>query len=80
MSSPPQPTWLPGSWLNTTSPSSLISLSRLMASFPWESAGAYRRVSRQLLAKMNAFLAAETKNGDIAQLQKKWLTPQNSLK
>jgi ABC-type amino acid transport substrate-binding protein len=33
-----------------------------------------------LLAKMNAFLAAETKNGDIAKLQKEWLTPANSLK
>lgn len=34
----------------------------------------------QLLAKMNSFLKAETKNGDIARLQKKWLTAQNSLK
>jgi ABC-type amino acid transport substrate-binding protein len=34
----------------------------------------------QLLAKMNSFLKAETKNGDIAKLQKKWLTAQNSLK
>ena len=34
----------------------------------------------QLLAKINAFLKAETKNGDIAKLQKQWLTPANSLK
>ena len=34
----------------------------------------------QLLAKMNAFLAAETKSGDITKLQREWLTPANSLK
>jgi ABC-type amino acid transport substrate-binding protein len=34
----------------------------------------------QLLAKLNSFLKAETKNGDIAKLEKKWLTPANSLK
>ena len=34
----------------------------------------------QLLAKLNSFLRAETKNGDMAKLQKQWLTPQNSLK
>jgi ABC-type amino acid transport substrate-binding protein len=34
----------------------------------------------RLLAKINAFLAQETKNGDIARLQKQWLTPANSLK
>jgi ABC-type amino acid transport substrate-binding protein len=34
----------------------------------------------QLLAKMNAFLALETKNGTIAKLQKTWLTAANSLK
>lgn len=34
----------------------------------------------RLLAKMNAFLAQETKNGDIAKLRKQWLTPANSLK
>jgi polar amino acid transport system substrate-binding protein len=34
----------------------------------------------RLLAKMNAFLAKETKSGDIARLQKQWLTPANSLK
>jgi len=34
----------------------------------------------QLLAAMNAFLAKETKNGDIARLKKDWLTPANSLK
>lgn len=33
-----------------------------------------------LLAKMNAFLAAETQSGEIAQLQKTWLTPANTLK
>lgn len=35
---------------------------------------------QRLLAKMNAFLAKETKSGDIARLQKQWLTPANSLK
>lgn len=34
----------------------------------------------QLLAAMNAFLAQETKNGDIAKLKKAWLTPANALK
>jgi cystine transport system substrate-binding protein len=34
----------------------------------------------QLLAKLNAFLNTEIKNGDMAKLQKQWLTPQNSLK
>jgi ABC-type amino acid transport substrate-binding protein len=34
----------------------------------------------QLLAKLNSFLSSETKNGDIAKLEKQWLTPANSLK
>jgi ABC-type amino acid transport substrate-binding protein len=34
----------------------------------------------QLLAAMNAFLTREKNNGEIAKLQKAWLTPANSLK
>ncbi|MEI7778391.1 MAG: transporter substrate-binding domain-containing protein [Actinomycetes bacterium] len=34
----------------------------------------------ELLAKLNAFLAQETANGNIAALQLKWLTPENTLK
>jgi polar amino acid transport system substrate-binding protein len=33
-----------------------------------------------LLAKINTFLAKEARNGDISKLEKKWLTPANSLK